>query len=450
MLSIVYLVTLLGIASSAKKPRHVLLTVVDDLGFDDLGFRNDNQIPTVNFNFIAQNGIILDNYYVQPSCSPTRATIMVGRKPVHTGINFWIPNIAIGLKLEETTFADVLNKRGYTSHAIGKWHLGFFKTPYTPTFRGFSSFYGYYEGSEDYFQHTTSGGLDFHDEIGQNCGPGCTKLAWSDQGTYSSNLFAARAVSIIEAHSADTPLFMYLAFQAVHAPSQTTPEYIAKYAQRINESDHKRQVFAGMIGAADEGFGNVTNALKFKGMFADTVFIVTTDNGGPTTECSTTGQSNFPFRGSKCSIWEGGTRGTGFLYWQGMPTSVQGTHYVGLTHAADWLPTVVAAIGSSFTPNETLPLDGVNLWDALMANTGVAPQNPPRTEIYYVSDCLVVRLAPTAVSVCANRLARCIHRVSTSKRGARPCATLPATSSSSAAAAARASGALSSCPTRAR
>eukprot|EP00966_Prymnesium_polylepis_P279726 6462626-Prymnesium_polylepis.1 len=79
-----------------------------------------------------------------------------------------------------------------------------------------------------------------------------------------------------------------------------------------------------MVAALDEGLGNVTTALKARGMFDSTLIIVTTDNGGPTTECSTTGQSNWPFRGSKCSLYEGGTRGTAFVYWAGLPPAVRG------------------------------------------------------------------------------------------------------------------------------
>jgi arylsulfatase A-like enzyme len=108
-------------------------------------------------------------------------------------------------------------------------------------------------------------------------------------------------------------------------------------------------------------------------------FIVTTDNGGPTTECSTTGQSNWPLRGSKCSIWDGGTRGTGFLYWSGLPSTAVGLKYTGLIHAADWLPTVVSALtGASVEPKETLPLDGIDMWAALTGN-----HTSPRTHVYY-------------------------------------------------------------------
>eukprot|EP00929_Paragymnodinium_shiwhaense_P079975 TRINITY_DN41695_c0_g1_i1.p1 TRINITY_DN41695_c0_g1~~TRINITY_DN41695_c0_g1_i1.p1 ORF type:complete len:519 (+),score=79.06 TRINITY_DN41695_c0_g1_i1:75-1631(+) len=362
--------------AGSTKPKHILAVIIDDLGFDDLGFRNENQIKTPNFNALANDGVILNNYYVQPSCSPTRATIMTGRKPVHTGINYWIPNEAYGLPLNETTLAQLFNARGFKSHAVGKWHLGFFKTAYTPTFRGFDSFYGYYEGSEDYFQHTTSGGLDFHDEQGQNCGPGCTKLVRDNAGQYSTNLYTKRAVDIIEAHDASTPFFMYLAYQGVHAPREAPDHYVKPYSQTIR--DKGRRVFAGMVSALDEGMGNVTAALKAKGMFEDTLIFVTTDNGGPTTECSTTGQSNWPLRGSKCSLWEGGTRGTSFLYWSGLPETARGLSWAGLSHAADWMPTLTSAVGSSVKEGETLPLDGIDLWAAILSNA-----TSPRAEVYY-------------------------------------------------------------------
>ena len=108
-------------ATLATPPKHVLAVVIDDLGADDLGFRNQHQIDTPNFNRLHAAGIDLTSYYVQPSCSPTRAAILTGRKPLHTGINYWLPNIAAGLGLEEVTLAQVLNRRNFVSHAVGKW-----------------------------------------------------------------------------------------------------------------------------------------------------------------------------------------------------------------------------------------------------------------------------------------------------------------------------------------
>ena len=74
---VILLLSLLPLLLGAAAPKHLLVVVIDDLGFDDLGFRNEGQIKTPHFNALAHSGIILDSYYVQPSCSPTRATIMV-------------------------------------------------------------------------------------------------------------------------------------------------------------------------------------------------------------------------------------------------------------------------------------------------------------------------------------------------------------------------------------
>jgi arylsulfatase A-like enzyme len=193
---------------------------------------------------------------------------------VHTGINFWIPNAAYGLPLNETTLPQVLNARGFKSHAIGKWHLGCHKTAYLPTFRGFDSFFGYYEGSEDYWTHNFYGhGLDFHSEEGQYCGvKNCSKLLWGAVGVadqpnyweaYSTNLFTERAVEVIRTHHSAEPaaagLFLYLAYQGVHEPRQSPEHYYAAYNASI--ADVERRQFAGMLSALDEGVANVSAGL---------------------------------------------------------------------------------------------------------------------------------------------------------------------------------------------
>lgn len=168
--------------------------------------------------------------------------------------------------------------------------------------------------------------------------------------------------------------FLYLAYQAVHGPDQAPQRYQDPYKDSIK--DKKRRIFAGMLSALDEGVGNVTKALQAKGMFDNTFIIFTTDNGGPSETCDVTGTSNYPHRGSKCSIWEGGTKGTAFVYGAGLKKS--GVEYSALMHAADWLPTIMGMVGDPATPNETLPLDGVNQWPTLREGRGAV-----RDELYY-------------------------------------------------------------------
>lgn len=216
-----------------------------------------------------------------------------------------------------------------------------------------------------------------HDEPAMFCGKGCTQRPWHLRGQYSTNLFSTRAVEIIRKHDAASKgLFLYLAYQGVHWPREAPAHYVAPYAKTIRDPD--RRTFAGMIAALDEGLGNVTAALTARRMLSSTLVIVTTDNGGPTTECSSTGQSNWPYRGSKCSLWEGGCRGTAFIWWAGLPAASRGQAFRGLAHAADLLPTIVSAVGSRLWPNETLPLDGIDLWATLLSNG-----TSPRTSVYY-------------------------------------------------------------------
>ena len=149
--------TLLGIEilfiissiSHGKKP-NIIIIVSDDLGWNDLNLKeNPSLINTPNINYFVNKGQFLEYHYAQPVCSPTRAALMTGRYPLHTGINDYIqPQQAFGVPLDNTMLPKILLENGYDTHMIGKWHLGMYKWEYTPTFRGFKSFYGFYGGSE--------------------------------------------------------------------------------------------------------------------------------------------------------------------------------------------------------------------------------------------------------------------------------------------------------------
>ena len=153
--------------------------------------------------------------------------------------------------------------------------MGFYKWAHTPTFRGFESFYGFYGGGEDYFTHGGSKQYDFREENGERCGDGCSRVAWSAAGSYSTTLFSERAVSLVRLHDATEPLFMWLAYQGVHSPGMVPHSYKDAYNGSI--ADAHRLTFAGMLSCVDEGIGNVTTALQAKGMLDNTLFVFTTD-----------------------------------------------------------------------------------------------------------------------------------------------------------------------------
>ncbi|KAL7560174.1 hypothetical protein ACA910_016603 [Epithemia clementina (nom. ined.)] len=349
-----------------KKP-HILIIIVDDLGSHDLGIHGTG-IHTPNSNDLAYNGVYLDNYYVLPYCSPTRAALLSGKYPLHTGLHdIVLPRSAAGLPLKEETLADLLLRGGYHTNAIGKWHVGHSSWLQTPTFRGFDEFYGFYFGSEGYFSHDHNGAYDLRHDKRRNCGQGCSEVV-DERDNYSTPIFAREAIRMMEQYAANTtkdeqrkrPLFQYLAFQAVHCPNEVPQEYIDIYENTTDWSD-ERKVYAGMLTAADEAIGDVVEAYKKAGLWEDTLVIFTTDNGGPTTYGCVTGASNYPKRGGKYTLWEGGTTGDGFLSGPALPklgVPLGKGRFPHLFHVVDWLPTLAEWAG--VVPRNLDELDGMS------------------------------------------------------------------------------------------
>ena len=153
-----------GNATSAPPHPHVLFNVIDDLGWNDLGYHDQfGQIASPKINKLAADSAKLDNYYVYRFCSPSRSTFMTGRYPWHIGQQTEMnlnpmPGVACGINLEYAFLPQLLKeKANYTTWALGKWHLGFLKDAYTPTGRGFDKYLGYYSGAEEHFTHEKVG-----------------------------------------------------------------------------------------------------------------------------------------------------------------------------------------------------------------------------------------------------------------------------------------------------
>ena len=277
MFSLFALLTWVIASSSASldvsKQPNVLFIVVDDLGWDDVGFRS-GEIETPNIDTFAREGVVLEQYYVQDVCSPSRATFLTGRYPIHHTITDWIPpGSAYGLPLNETVLAEKFKEVGYSTAASGKWHVGFYKEEMTPTFRGFDSFLGFYGGGEDYMTHMQAGAYDFRRDSAPRCGENCSEIDSDDSGTYSTHVFTREAIRVINEHNMKNPLFLYLAYQGVHAPAQVPTWYESKYNDTI--SDPKRRTFAGMLSCVDEGIGNVTRELERRDMLRNTLIVFT-------------------------------------------------------------------------------------------------------------------------------------------------------------------------------
>ena len=362
---------------------HILFVVIDDLGSNDLGYHRTSGIHTPFIDQLIREGTLLENYYVLPYCSPTRAAFLTGRYPQHTGVHGVLHNNdTVGIPLDEETLAEVLAKAGYQTHIVGKWHVGHSRYEQTPTFRGFRSFYGLYLGGQDYFTHYKWGPpidnvYDMHYDRSQFCGEGCSQLV-DERGNYSTDVFTREATRVIREHkareSATEPLFLYLAHQGVHWPNQVPERYTKPYKNRTDWSD-QRITYAGMLSAIDESMQLVVDELKKHEMWENTLTIVTTDNGGPTAVCAIQGSSNYPKRGGKCTLYEGGTTGDGFITGPVAAKISSHKHYRNLFHAVDWLPTLAEIVGAK---PEGKPLDGVSHLSSMQSDEQISP----RDEIY--------------------------------------------------------------------
>ena len=357
--------SLAGSSMPANSP-NIILVVADDLGYNDVGFHG-SEIFTPNLDKLANTGVMLENYYVSPSCSPSRSQLLTGRYGIHTGLVRNIqPMEPSCLRLDEVTLAEKLKARDYKTHLVGKWHLGHYKQECAPTQRGFDSFYGILLGSGDHFRYykrkrirgKIHHGYDFWHNNSVSYDEGHLRK-------YSTTMYGEKALEIISQHNPKYPLFMYLSFQAPHAPLQVTRDWLK---QNGGIRDLTRRYLAGMVTALDSAVGKLVNKLQSRNMWENSVLVFTTDNGGQ----MLSGGSNWPLRGGKGSFWEGGVRGVGFV--NSPLIKRPGRRSRKLIHISDWFPTFVHLSGGDL--NGSKPLDGANQWDTI--SRGAAS---PRKEV---------------------------------------------------------------------
>jgi len=353
---------------------NVILIVADDLGYSDVGFNGCKEIPTPNLDAIAKSGVVFRaGYASHPYCSPSRAGLLTGRYQQRFGHECNPQLDAVykegedtGLPLSETTLANVMQDAGYVTGAIGKWHLGDAK-PYWPNRRGFDEWFGF-----------SAGGLSYWGDTGKK--PASVGVHRNDTPvdrkslTYLTDDFSSEAVSFIERHKTQ-PFFLYLAYNAPHAPDQATKHHLKK-TEHIEYGG--RAVYGAMVAGMDEGIGRVMEKLKQTCIDDNTLVIFYSDNGGRREHAM-----NFPFRGHKGMMFEGGIRVPFTMSWPNRLPSGK-THDAPIS-ALDIFPTILAAAGIDETtknetgerlPTKTNMLDGIDLLPEL---TSAQPTKKPRT-----------------------------------------------------------------------
>eukprot|EP01083_Nonionella_stella_P311309 1109585_1 len=198
---------------------HILLLLVDDLGWTDISAHHA-EYQTQNIDNLLNSGIELTNYYVHPVCSPTRSSLMTGQYSFKNGLQSMRtipPGSTEHIPFSNPTLPELLKQANYTTHMLGKWHLGYAAWNMTPTGRGFDTHFGYLQGAEDYYNYTIDGGFDFW--LNQNVLQNVT-------GSYSTGVYNQYMNSLLDHYTRSNnpnPLFIYMAFQTVHTPIEISP-----------------------------------------------------------------------------------------------------------------------------------------------------------------------------------------------------------------------------------
>ncbi|SDE42849.1 Arylsulfatase A [Pricia antarctica] len=363
-------VLLLTIFSRAQETRpNILFVLCDDLGYADVGFNGSKDIMTPEIDKLAYSGTIFTSAYVaHPFCGPSRAALLTGRYPqaIGTAYNLFHNSSEedkdnMGVPLDETYMAKVLQEAGYYTSAIGKWHVGA-APKYHPNQRGFDDFYGFLGGGHDYFpekyreeyqQQLKVGNKEIRDylhPLEHNGKP-------VQETEYLTDAFSREAIRNIKSASVEKkPFFIYLAFNAPHVPLQAKAEDLQKFAD-IKDTD--RRTYAAMVYAVDRGIGEIIKTLKDTDQFDNTLIVFLSDNGGNFDQ----GADNYPLKGTKGDTWEGGFRVPMFFHWPNKLSA--GQRFDVPVSSLDLYPTFVH-LAETITPKGKI-LDGKDIMGDLIA-----------------------------------------------------------------------------------
>ena len=359
---------------------NIVIILADDLGWNDVSYHG-SEIKTPNIDKLISSGVELDRFYVQPTCSPTRAELMTGKSAMRLGITRPISkNQKLGLGLEEKILPQYLKELNYSTYLLGKWHLGSYIPDYFPTRRGFDYFYGYLTGGIGYWDHIHGGGHDWQrNEVGLR------------EDGYVTQLIKNDTLKIIDNHDFTNPIFLNVNFGAPHIPNEAPEESVLKFSYIENET---RRIHAAMVHEMDNAIGEIIAALEKENALKNTIVMFASDNGGLTPDvklnpsflsipkkigvCDTKnrfgikifqwicenysgGSSNKPLPEGKMSVSEGGIRVPAVIWWPGKFEYSKSENFITMM---DVLPTILDLINYK---NE-IEVDGQSRVSALNDN----------------------------------------------------------------------------------
>lgn len=327
-------------ATPASKP-NVLVFYIDDMGWADPSCYGGKLAPTPNIDALAAGGVrFTDGYVSSCVCSPSRVGIVTGRYQARTGHDSLTVRPGSELDANEITIAQYMKRAGYATSIVGKWHLGY-RERFLPVYRGFDESVG----------STANIG-----ESGPQFYRGTELLDTLPGAPISTPYYTEEANRFIKKNSGN-PFFLYLPFNAVHAPHRASQKWLDRFSGIQNP---QQRVYAAMIAEVDDAIGNVMAKLRELKLEENTLVFCISDNGGAGPASNMGG-----LRGGKWKVFEGGIRVPYIVHWKGKIRSGQVSHEPVIN--LDVLPTALAAAGGGVKPDHEL--DGVDLLPLLEGKT---------------------------------------------------------------------------------
>ena len=346
--------------AQTTRPPNVVLILMDDLGYGDLGSYGALDVRTTNVDRLAREGVRLTDAYANGAvCTPTRTALITGRYQQRFRLEWALGatpgDLELGLPATGTSLPALLKANSYATGLVGKWHLGW-KPEFGPLTHGFDEFYGFLSGAHDYYtRNTADGPPDLYD----NTTP-------VEPAGYLTDEITRRGVSFIARH-ADGPFFLEVAYNAVHWPFEPpdrppTDATVRPLRQMPDDSvAATRQDYVRMLERADQGVGQILAELERRGVANNTLVIFTNDNGGEWLS------RNAPLYHRKGTLWEGGIRVPLILRWPGRLPAAKTSTQVAITF--DLTATILAATRTPL-PAGYHP-DGIDLLPVLRGDSPV-------------------------------------------------------------------------------